>query len=181
MTSALILWFLLLDWKDEMEPASNTGIVFERINLLELTYKTNPAFKGALVLPEILPSYHYQISMDEKRQRKVLQCVLSCEFLSNKSETPFTFSLTMLAIFHSELEIPYPLEEFAKLQAPAYMMPYVRELVSSITARTIYPTLNLPPINLISLLGKQIGSQKGGAIASMKSPPRRHKKKKDER
>jgi preprotein translocase subunit SecB len=47
------------------------------------------------------------------------------------------------------------LQEFAKANAPAYVMPYARELIANITSRSgILPTLVIPPINIFSLIEK---------------------------
>jgi len=44
------------------------------------------------------------------------------------------------------------LSEFAENQAPAHLVPYVRELISNITARSCLPLLNIGPINVAALV-----------------------------
>jgi len=41
----------------------------------------------------------------------------------------------------------------SKNHAPAYIVPYARELIANITSRTgILPTLVMPPLNIVELL-----------------------------
>lgn len=46
------------------------------------------------------------------------------------------------------------LEEFAKVNAPALLLPFAREIISSITSKTPLPHLLLPPINVFALSKK---------------------------
>jgi preprotein translocase subunit SecB len=48
------------------------------------------------------------------------------------------------------------LESFAQFHAPAILMPFVREVVSGLTARGFFGALVLPPINVQSLMERQI-------------------------
>lgn len=44
-----------------------------------------------------------------------------------------------------------PIEEFSKKQAPAILMPFVREAIASATAKTRFGAVLLPPINVVAL------------------------------
>jgi len=46
------------------------------------------------------------------------------------------------------------LEEFAKVNAPALLLPFAREIISSVTSKTPLPHLLLPPINVFALSRK---------------------------
>jgi len=46
------------------------------------------------------------------------------------------------------------LEEFAKVGAPALLLPFAREIISDTTSRTPLPHLLLPPINVFALSKK---------------------------
>ena len=43
------------------------------------------------------------------------------------------------------------LNEFIKVNAPALMMPYIRETISNITIRSGLKPVIIPPINIISM------------------------------
>ena len=68
-------------------------------------------------------------------------------------DAPFTFKFTFVSVFRGDGEGSPTLEEFAEANAPAYVVPYARELVANITARLgIIPPLILPPINVLQLV-----------------------------
>lgn len=48
-----------------------------------------------------------------------------------------------------------PLETFVRYHAPAILMPFIREVVSGLTARGFFGSLLLPPINVQSLMEQQ--------------------------
>jgi len=62
---------------------------------------------------------------------------------------------TIVSNFRSEGDGEPSLKEFARANAPAYVVPYARELIANITSRTgILPTLVIPPVNIFSLIEK---------------------------
>ncbi len=141
-----------------MKKSRHPGIAFSEIELLEISYETNLKFNSKLEMPEIELSYDYSIKdsendkFDEKTHKKSLISVLQIELFKSKRKRPFKMSATFRAVFHSGSDESYPLENFAELQAPSYILAYARELISNITSRGIYPTLKIPPINLYMAL-----------------------------
>ena len=76
---------------------------------------------------------------------------------------PFRFTFSIQAQYHSEGEGKPTLEEFSKYNAPAYVVPYARELIANITSRiSIIPTLVIPPINIFELIEAQKQSLEDG-------------------
>jgi len=68
-------------------------------------------------------------------------------------DSPFDLNFTFIGHFSSEGEGSPTLQEFAKHNAPAYIVPYARELIANITSRSgIFPTLVMPPLNVVELL-----------------------------
>jgi preprotein translocase subunit SecB len=55
----------------------------------------------------------------------------------------------------SESATGMPLEEFAKTNAPALVMPYARELVTNITVRSRHGTIMFPPVNVFALVAQE--------------------------
>ncbi len=49
-------------------------------------------------------------------------------------------------------------DEFAKANAPALVMPYVRELVTNITARSRHGAIIFPPVNVVKLVAEEQAS-----------------------
>jgi preprotein translocase subunit SecB len=50
------------------------------------------------------------------------------------------------------------LDTFVRYHAPAILMPFIREVVSGLTARGFFGALVLPPINVQSLMERQVAS-----------------------
>jgi preprotein translocase subunit SecB len=48
-----------------------------------------------------------------------------------------------------------PLLSFAQVQAPAFMFPFIRELIADVTKRTAYGAFYLPAMNMHALVGRQ--------------------------
>lgn len=47
------------------------------------------------------------------------------------------------------------LEEFSKTNAPALVMPYAREVVTNITARSRHGTIFIPPVNVFAIVAQE--------------------------
>jgi len=66
---------------------------------------------------------------------------------------PFKLDFTFIGHYSSEGEGTPTIQEFSKIHAPAYIVPYARELVANITSRMgIYPPLVMPPLNIAEAL-----------------------------
>jgi preprotein translocase subunit SecB len=53
---------------------------------------------------------------------------------------------------------PEMLKKFASLQAPVLLLPYLRQLISSLTAQSRMGTVVIPPINMVEVLHSMQGS-----------------------
>ena len=67
---------------------------------------------------------------------------------------PFKFEFVFTAYFRAEGEGSPSLEEFSQVHAPAYIVPYARELIANMTSRSKIPTLIIPPVNVFTLISK---------------------------
>lgn len=82
--------------------------------------------------------------------------------------------VSMIGVFRQGSDpIEVKLEEFVRYHAPAILMPYVREAVSSLTGRGYYPARNLNPINVQMLMERQDPNRTTGAkqLASSRGTP----------
>ncbi|MCD6217240.1 protein-export chaperone SecB [bacterium] len=69
------------------------------------------------------------------------------------AESPIILNFTYIGYYSGEGEGEPTLDEFSKVHAPAYIVPYARELVANITSRIgILPTLVMPPLNIHEML-----------------------------
>jgi preprotein translocase subunit SecB len=65
---------------------------------------------------------------------------------------------------------PKDLQKFVELQAPALLVPYLRETISRLTSTARVSTLVLPPLNMVKVMGdmkKSVGA--GAAPAALKA------------
>lgn len=66
----------------------------------------------------------------------------------------FTINGAYTGIFETRPEFMENLKSFSELNAPTYIFPYILELISNITSRSIYSTLIIPPLNVKNKLCK---------------------------
>ncbi|MCD4652440.1 protein-export chaperone SecB [bacterium] len=140
-----------------MKNTDNPGIYFQEISLLDMSYKTNSNFNfnKELEMPNIQMVYSCEIlKPTDKKRNRTLVSIMDFHLFKGVRNWPFKLSLKFKAVFHADLDSAYPLENFAELQAPAYIVPYARELISNVTSRGVYPTLNIPPINVHAAMKK---------------------------
>ena len=136
-----------------MDISEQPGIRFERVFLTELN------FSVAKKIPEKL-SYElgidYNGSLTPKENPDTLFAEIKVNLAEDVSEPPFIFNFKLVGIFKQiKGKENLSLEEFSKKQAPALLIPYVREIISNITSRTSLPVLIIPPINVFALLEKK--------------------------
>jgi preprotein translocase subunit SecB len=139
--------------KKETETANKpSGIVFGSLNLIYSSFVTNSEFKGNLDIPTPKILYRYRIENGD--QSKLLLCQLELSLFENlRKKWPFKFRAIYQASFKTVGDNQsLPIEQFAEHQAPAFVMPYIRELLSNLSNRSIYPVLNLPPVNLLNVM-----------------------------
>jgi preprotein translocase subunit SecB len=77
---------------------------------------------------------------------------------SDSEESPSHFSLevSVTGRFEAAEESPnVPLDQFAKFNGPAQVIPFVREFVANLTARSRRGLVLIPPMNVIALLERE--------------------------
>lgn len=63
-----------------------------------------------------------------------------------------------------------PLEEFARLNGPALVMPYAREIVTNITSRTRHGVILFPPVNIVQLVMEEEAAEGSSTPAESTEP-----------
>jgi len=130
-----------------MDKSKQPGIRFVRVFLSKLNYE----------LPQVKPDeFEYNLKFFDtfKIEEKTLIFTLTIKLYDK-------FQLELTGLFETiEGEENLDLEQFAKVNAPALLMPFAREIISNITSRTPLPYLLLPPINIIAIKNKAIKEKK---------------------
>lgn len=132
-----------------MDNKRQPGILFKGVQLLGLTFKVRDEVPKQIPLG---PKFSIEARFSEDETK--LDLVLSVDMFGNvaKEERPnIALAFTLVGGFERVEEGNVSLREFAEYNAPAYLVPYVRELLANITARSPLPLVNIGPINVIAL------------------------------
>ena len=123
------------------------AIIIISIRLAELEFKIHPEHAGNLNF-----DIGFSCKSEYPEPNHLIQTT-EFDLARGMEDAPFTFKFKYISEFRSDGEGPPTIEEFAEANAPAYIVPYARELIADITARLgVVPPLILPPINVLKLV-----------------------------
>lgn len=124
-------------------------------------------------------SYRLKVDSRINREKTVLSISLGVESPRREEnpDSPFFFDLTMVGVFEfSETVTDELRKQYAAINGPAILFPYVRETLADITRRAGFPPLLLPVMNFVGLA--QTRAEKGQASDAEEAiPPKRPSKK----
>jgi preprotein translocase subunit SecB len=79
------------------------------------------------------------------------------------SSSAFLVDVTVVGQFETDpTDGNMTLDDFVRVNGPAIVMPYVREVVSSVTGRSRHGHVPLPPINVAALVAPEASPAKRG-------------------
>lgn len=117
-----------------------------------MNQKFSSTRKSASISPEIAINY------EMRRTQK--EMVVSLALRQQKGNVPYYFEVISAGLFKFDsLPEASLLKQFAQINCPAIIFPYVRETLADLTRRAGFPPLHLDPINFIEL-AKQIEKKK---------------------
>ncbi|NOZ67958.1 MAG: hypothetical protein GXP46_01610 [Deferribacteres bacterium] len=126
----------------------DTGINFVNVTLTELVFKLNKKFK--------LPKDGLPVEIDVQTKnsfspdKKTLNAMLSVALFTKTRNRPFSMKVTVEGTFTGE--DPAGLKRFSKVNAPAHLFPFVREVIGNTTMKANIPPLLLPPFNITAMV-----------------------------
>jgi len=125
----------------------NPKIRFEKILLSHLSFELNKNFK----LPKdgVAIDLDLNVKNNFSKDKKTLITTLTAVLFKNAENAPFNLKVIVEGEFKGEYK---NLRKFSKLNAPAHLFPFLREIISNTTMRANIPPLVLPPLNLTELL-----------------------------
>jgi preprotein translocase subunit SecB len=148
----------------ELEPQLLSGISFDWVIVRELRFADNLAQDTfAVPLSDMVADVQVESRVDEEKR--------SCRTLVRVTLTPSAKQQSQLQIVAAALEGQFSatsasptveMAAFAKRQAPAIIMPFVREAIASATAKSRFGQVLLPPINVIALMEAREREQLSG-------------------
>jgi preprotein translocase subunit SecB len=126
------------------------GIDFYKIIIERISFERNPDFS----FPEEGLKVDIKINTNSNidKSKKILKLSLDLYLFSETEKSPFKLSILISGYFKAKyLE---KLEEFSKVQGPALLFPFAREIIADLTMRSGFPPLIIPPVNILALVGK---------------------------
>ncbi len=137
-----------------MEEKKETGIGFLGIYLTKLHFEPYPVIEKGKNM-----KIDFNLNNVFVPGTQQLQSTLSVkmELINDEKggEKTFVLEASVLGLFEEQQDSAVKLNDFSELQAPALLFPYLREVISSVTAKSVVGLLILPPMNVPALLKAQ--------------------------
>lgn len=161
-----------------LEEPMLSGISFDWVIVRDLRFSDNlDQVAVGVPLSEMAADVRVETKVDDARR--------SCRTLVRVTLTPSQKQQDQLQVVAAAVEGQFTatgsattveMSEFAKRQAPAIIMPFVREAIASATAKSRFGQVLLPPINVIALMEagerEQLAAQ-GTLLSEARSPSTR--------
>lgn len=97
------------------------------------------------------PELAIKVDSVSQQQNGVLELSYDLK-LKDQEKTVLKLEGTFVGFFSTAAEENMPLEQFIQNHAPAFMFPYVREHIATITQKAGVQPVLLPPINILAML-----------------------------
>ena len=153
--------------------AQQDSLSLDFVSLLNVEFNLSPAFLGRPRRPEEFPSigydYKFQEDLRQHEGRSLLNEIVTVTVvfsdkagnpLKDPSLRPFDLTASVLGHFTFGEDVSRDRSEALLSTACAILFPYVRELVTNLTARTVYPVARIPPTNVIAIRERQLAAIK---------------------
>lgn len=150
-----------------MDKQHQPGIMVKAIYQHKCSFERRPGHRGALT-SNFAFKYGFRILEDGCG---LAELTLSANGISKDStEAVYDSEITYIGIFSGiEGSENMSLEDFLANNAPALLMPYIRESLSTLSAKAGLPVVYLPPINIVALMNPQaIEKQEEMPVAAVK-------------
>lgn len=135
-----------------MDKSKPPGISFEEVVLKESTVKIPEGKPAGKILYEF--DFDVQSVIDsDTRLSQDLMFTVTARDESGAEIDGFLVAFTLMGVFSADEDEPnLDLEKFSTFQAPALLVPFARELLYSMTMRSRWRDVLMPPINVIAFL-----------------------------
>ena len=131
-----------------MDKTKQPGINVDAIFLRKITFERKPRINSR----EIDTTFNSIINFTKDKKKLTYELVCN---ISDKNKA-FNLECSMIGLFsYISEQKNLDLEAFSQNNAPAIIMPYLREVITATTTRAGLAPIILPPINIIALLKNQ--------------------------
>jgi preprotein translocase subunit SecB len=137
----------------ENKQSPTQGIHLKSVHLVDQTFRYQADKKPSVGL-------HVKMNLQNNinEAERVLESLLTFDVLaSDKPEDSlFIISATIRGLFQEVPGGPIDLKKFSEINGPAILFPFVREAISSVTAKSPVGAVLLPPVNIGALVRGEI-------------------------
>lgn len=118
---------------------------------LKSLFLLNTEFKRPLDFNSKDEKISLGISIKDKRSGNILTVFLGIQvFMENQPD--FLANVEMAGIFeYDSNNIPIAIDDFAKINGPAILFPFIREHLATLSAKANMNRILLPPLNFVAL------------------------------
>jgi preprotein translocase subunit SecB len=102
--------------------------------------------------PDMTIDSKFSIDRIFSNNQKELKIRLTAKLMEKNPNPPVKIEVVISATFTAEGKDNFPLQDFAKINAPAILFPFLREVIADITMRSKYPPLLLNPANVYKIV-----------------------------
>lgn len=134
--------------KEFKQASTGTGIRTKAIQLSACSITTNDDSAEEL---------YYELGITDLSQKynddkSILELIVTFDLMKGVPNPAFNLVATYKAEYERREDAKLTWEQFPPHVALAHVVPFLRELISSLTSKTEYPTLLLSPFNTKALL-----------------------------
>ena len=133
----------------QMDTTKQPGITINNILLAESAFKRLPQVPDKIDI-------HFSFSVNNNLYNEGKNLVTELSVELNTINDPVYGKFVFVGLFSVDGNENMPLETFAECNAPAYIMPYVREEIHSRSMKAGLPQIFLPPLNIQASLNEKL-------------------------
>ncbi|WP_003545051.1 protein-export chaperone SecB [Desulfotomaculum nigrificans] len=143
-----------------MDNSIKSVLTFDNYIVKKILFEANPKFAPGDKIPvEVEFSHELDIDLKENIAAVGLGC---CIFKEQKENQPFYLEVEMIGFFKYESSLPpEQVEILLKVNGTAILFPYLRSIVSSLTANSGFQTLVLPIVNVHKMFEQEKETYEG--------------------
>lgn len=118
---------------------------------LKSLFLLNTEFKRPLEFNSKDEKISLGISINNKKNENTLTVFLAIK-VSMVNQPEFLANVEMAGVFeYDSTNIPVAIDDFAKINAPAILFPFIREHLATLSAKANMNRILLPPLNFVAL------------------------------
>lgn len=126
---------------------------------LKSLFLLNTEFKRPLDFNSEDEKISLGISIKDKKRDNTLTVFLAIK-VSMENQPGFSANVEMAGVFEYDLNnIPIAIDDFAKINGPAILFPFIREHLATLSAKANMNRILLPPLNFVALAKEDKSSE----------------------